>query len=220
MASLSLTRKTGLTKVKQLTTDIEKYYTQKIKSYGKTAKGVDWNGHESQTKRFQKLYEKVFGNHRISSIGDLGCGYGALAEFVQSTDPTPRKYYGYDISHEMISRCAQHPSRIFKHIVDSSQVDHLDYYILSGVFNVKLNCDKEKWEQYIFETLKNIDHYSSQGFAFNMLTSYSDSEKMRDNLYYASPEKVFQFCMKNFSNQVCLSHDYGLYEFTVYVSKA
>ena len=52
-----------------------------------------------------------------------------------------------------------------------------------------------------------------------MLTKYSDKEYMRDNLYYADPLFIFDYCKRNFSKQVALLHDYGLYEFTILVKK-
>ncbi len=58
-----------------------------------------------------------------------------------------------------------------------------------------------------------------KAFLFNMLTKYSEKEYMRDNLYYADPLFIFDYCKRNFSKQVALLHDYGLYEFTILVKK-
>lgn len=58
-----------------------------------------------------------------------------------------------------------------------------------------------------------------QGFSFNCLTSYSDKEKMRPDLYYADPSKIFDLCKRRYSRNVAVLHDYGLYEFTVIVRK-
>ena len=55
--------------------------------------------------------------------------------------------------------------------------------------------------------------------AFLLLTKYSEKEYMRDNLYYADPLFIFDYCKRNFSKQVALLHDYGLYEFTILVKK-
>ena len=64
-----------------------------------------------------------------------------------------------------------------------------------------------------------MDETSSRGFSFNCLTKYSDAEKMMDNLFYADPCDLFDYCKWNFSKQVALLHDYGLYEFTIIVRK-
>jgi len=62
-----------------------------------------------------------------------------------------------------------------------------------------------------------MNQKSKRGFSFNMLTKYSDKEYMRDDLYYADPLFILDFCKRNFSKNVSLLHDYGLYEFTILV---
>jgi hypothetical protein len=52
-----------------------------------------------------------------------------------------------------------------------------------------------------------------------MLTSYSDPDRMRSDLYYGDPCLFFDHCKRTYSKQVALLHDYGLYEFTVIVRK-
>lgn len=94
-----------------------------------------------------------------------------------------------------------------------------DYLVASGIFNVKLNSTEEMWEDYIKNSLIQFNALSTKGFAFNMLTSYSDEDKKRSDLYYANPLELFDFCKKNFSKYVSLHHDYKLYEFTIIVRK-
>ncbi len=57
------------------------------------------------------------------------------------------------------------------------------------------------------------------GFAFNALTSYSDIEFRRDDLYYADPLFWFDYCKTNISKYVALLHDYPEYDFTIIVRK-
>jgi len=45
--------------------DIDNYYTEKVKAYGATPQGVDWNGEESQFLRFKKL-SKVIKNNKLT----------------------------------------------------------------------------------------------------------------------------------------------------------
>jgi hypothetical protein len=91
--------------------------------------------------------------------------------------------------------------------------------IASGVFNVKMSTTASDWKEYIFSTLKDMDSLALKGLAFNCLTAYSDQDRMRSDLYYAQPEEIFSFCMKNFGRKVSLLHDYPLYEFTIVVRK-
>jgi SAM-dependent methyltransferase len=75
--------------------DIDNYYTDKVKAYGTTPQGVDWNGEESQFLRFKKL-SKVIKNNNFS-IADIGCGYGKYVEYLQNNFKI-FDYMGYDLS--------------------------------------------------------------------------------------------------------------------------
>ena len=71
--------------------------------------------------------------------------------------------------------------------------------------------------------LETLDHYERNqlsGFRLRFLTIYSDSDKMRDYLYYADPGVLFDLCKRRYSRNVALLHDYGLYEFTILVRKS
>ena len=102
----------------------------------------------------------------------------------------------------------------------SSEPDKIaDYGVASGIFNVRLGRSDNEWQAYLETTLDILNRTSRLGFAFNCLTSYSDSDKMRDYLYYADPCILFDLCKRRYSRNVALLHDYGLYEFTILVRK-
>ncbi|MBI1854500.1 MAG: class I SAM-dependent methyltransferase, partial [Chloroflexi bacterium] len=74
---------------------------------------------------------------------------------------------------------------------------------------------------FVCETLPRMNALCSKGFAFNMLTKYSDADRMaqRHDLFYGDPLFFFDFCKRNFSRNAALLHDYGLYDFTILVRK-
>jgi len=84
---------------------------------------------------------------------------------------------------------------------------------------VRFETPDEVWLAYIHATLDTLDRLGERGFAFNILTSYSDAEKMRPDLYYANPSDLFDRCKRRYSRRVALLHDYPLYEFTILVRK-
>ena len=208
--------------------DVGNYYTEKVKTFGATPKGVDWNSEESQQLRFEQL-SKVIPDDEYFSILDYGCGYGSLYGWLAEKGKS-FAYIGYDISEEMISEAKKrYGNGISISINDSPQI-HLfqgkippsvtfEYIVASGIFNVKLDKTDKEWKAYITSTLRKMNKLSDKGFAFNILTKYSDKEFMKDNLYYADPAYWFNFCKKNFSKHVALLHDYPLYEFTILVKK-
>ena len=94
-----------------------------------------------------------------------------------------------------------------------------DFAVASGIFNVRLGHAVAIWQDYIATTLDTLDAAGRHGFAFNCLTSYSDADRMRADLFYADPCVYFDLCKQRYSRQVALLHDYGLYEFTLIVRK-
>jgi hypothetical protein len=94
-----------------------------------------------------------------------------------------------------------------------------DYGVASGIFNVRLGRTDAEWQAYIEHMLDQLDRTSRLGFSFNCLTSYSDADRMRPDLYYADPCRLFDFCKRRYARNVALLHDYGLYEFTMLVRK-
>ena len=199
--------------------NINHYYTDKIKIYGATPKGVDWNGEESQFVRFEQLSKII--NKDIFSINDIGCGYGKYFEYLQNRFLN-FNYYGFDLSQEMIKNAKSLYSNKgggFMQVDNLKNIEKADYSVASGIFSVKMEHNESEWLSYILATLEEMNEKSIKGFSFNMLTKYSDKEYMKDNLYYADPLFIFDYCKRNFSKQVALLHDYGLYEFTILVKK-
>ncbi len=199
--------------------DVARYYTRRITEHGETAAGVDWNSEAGQIMRFDQLL-KVVDPSRPYSIGDIGCGYGALVDHLKALSHTVR-YVGIDIAEPMIGaarqRFADDPDIRFE--VGSSLGETVDYSVASGIFNVRLGRTDDEWLAYLVETLEMMNASSRAGFSFNCLTSYSDVDRMRPDLYYADPLALFDLCKRRFSSHVALLHDYGLYEFTLVVRK-
>jgi SAM-dependent methyltransferase len=199
--------------------DVANYYTSKLAEHGDVPKGVDWNNEESQIIRFKQL-AKIIRLMGSFSINDLGSGYGALYDYLQNLFSN-FSYIGCDVSEAMITAANQrHVQNINARFLLASEPPGIaDYGVASGIFNVRLEQTNAKWQHYIEETLNILDCTSRLGFAFNCLTSYSDVSKMRDELYYADPCYFFDYCKRNYSKQIALLHDYGLYEFTILVRK-
>jgi SAM-dependent methyltransferase len=203
----------------EILAEVAEYYTSKLVEYGETPRGVDWNGEESQALRFEQLC-KIIDTSNHFSINDLGCGYGALYDFL-SHKQEDFSYSGIDVSEGMINAANQrYAGKINARLVLSNKPDLVaDYGVASGIFNVRMGRSDDEWRSYLEATLDVLDETSRIGFAFNCLTSYSDKDKMRDYLYYADPCVLFDLCKRRYSRNVALLHDYDLYEFTILVRK-
>ena len=202
-----------------LLTEVAGYYSEKLAQHGATPRGVDWNGEEGQVLRFAQLC-KIVPSTGAFSLNDLGCGYGALLDYVADTHPAI-SYLGVDVSQDMIQAARRrHLNRSQARFITAVEPDSIaDYCVASGIFNVRLGRTDMEWQDHLNATLDVLDRTSRRGFAFNCLTSYSDNDKKRDYLYYADPCLLFALCKQRYSQQVALLHDYGLYEFTMLVRK-
>jgi len=185
------------------------YYTQKVRMHGPSPRGVDWNGEESQLIRFEQLCKIISAvEGEPFSILDYGCGYGALIDFLKQRYKN-FDYTGFDVSEEMVTQ-ARNLYPAYRFTSDERELSPHDYVVASGVFNVKLDIPSDEWEDYVKAHLHYLDSLSRKGFAFNILTSYSDPDRMKEYLYYANPCLYFDYCKQNFSKWVSLLHDYGL----------
>lgn len=196
-----------------------RYYSDKVRQFGATARGVDWSSGESQMRRFEELL-RLAAERGAASVNDYGCGYGALVDYLRQHGRRWR-YTGFDISESMIAHAvATHGTDpLCTFTSDADALTPADYTFASGVFNVKQDHATEAWQEYALATLDTIDRLSERGFAFNMLSSYSDADKRRDDLFYGRPAFFFDYCKTRFSPWVALLHDYPLYEFTILVRK-
>ncbi len=203
---------------------VSNYFTNKILEHGPTHWGVDWNSTESQRLRFSQLLKIVTNDVEVDKteilINDFGCGYGALYDYTVETGNN-FFYVGLDVSKEMIS-CAQQlhvDNPRVRFTLDEYELPLAEYTIASGIFNIKFKFNDTDWLAYVLKCIETMALKSAKGFSFNCLTTYSDPEYMRDDLYYADPCFFFDYCKKQFSRNVALLHDYELYEFTILVRK-
>ncbi|NWF70888.1 MAG: class I SAM-dependent methyltransferase [Chloroflexi bacterium] len=202
--------------MKHIHDKVDQYYSQRLQEHGKTHWGVDWNSTDSQHLRFAQLLKAAHG--RSFSVLDYGCGYGELVNYLRQQQYT-FEYVGYDIAAAMVA-AAQETHGDLPGCRFTSTLDELqpaDYVVASGIFNVRLDTGDDQWRDYIHQTIAHMWRLAKKGLAFNMLTSYSDKEYMRDYLYYADPLYWFDTLKRTYSRHVALLHDYGLYEFTMLV---
>lgn len=201
---------------RKIVSEVGAYYSRSFASFGATAQGVDWNGIESQATRFEQLVE-LFPKNSPFSLNDLGCGYGAFHEFLCGHFPT-HQYSGYDLVPEMIADArVRYSGTDVRFEVGSKLSTPADYSVASGIFNVKGATADSTWLEYVLDTLLHMRACSKKGLAFNLLTSFSDAQFKREDLYYADPLEITGFCLRNFGRSVTLRHGYGLYEFTILV---
>jgi len=200
---------------------LSEFYLQKLETFGATPQGVDYNGREAQERRFEQLI-KIIDPSQPFSVIDYGSGYGAMVDFLHQKGWN-FEYYGIDQLAKMV-RAGREVHKGYPKVhftTHEHEVPVADYLVAGAIFNIKLDEPNESWQNFVVKTLARMNGLCSKGFSFNMLTKYSDADRMaqRPDLFYGDPLFFFDTCKRNFSKNVTLLHDYGLYDFTILVRK-
>jgi SAM-dependent methyltransferase len=197
------------------------YFNEKIDTHGPVPQGADYNGSEAQSIRFEQL-TRVIDSSQPFEIIDYGCGYGAFLSFLRQKGWRFR-YHGYDMLPKMIEAARRaHGDAAEAHFTTrESDLARCEYVVAGAIFNNKFEAPVEQWREHTLQVLDKLNALCSRGLAFNMLSGYSDADRMalRPDLYFGDPLFYFDHCKRHYSRQVALLHDYGLYDFTILVRK-
>lgn len=200
---------------------LNRYFSEKMDEFGATPRGVDYNGPEAQERRFEQLV-KVIDPSRPFTVIDYGSGYGAMFDFLNKMG-WQFEYYGVDLIEKMVLAGREsHKNFPNAHFTTNDrELPVADYLLAGAIFNIKLDETYENWQSFVVETLERMNELCSRGFSFNMLTKYSDPDRvaLRPDLFFGDPLFFFDQCKRRFSRNVALLHDYGLYDFTILVRK-
>lgn len=205
--------------LKKIKNESKSYYSNRETGQVDAMK-VGWKNTEAQQVRFQQLFREIELKDNQSLV-DLGCGLGDLSHFVRNKYLNKKiSYLGLDLFEDMIKQASlKYQQENFLVIKDNSEIPVSDYVVASGIFNLKHSLSDKEWLEYIKDTLVEMYKKCNIAVAVNFLTSFSDKEFMRDELYYSSPGEITEFCLKNLSKNCIIYHDYGLYDFTIIIKK-
>ena len=133
---------------------VSRAYRTRLAGYGPTAAGVFWRSSSSQIARFDALLGLAYkvSQHHPISIADIGCGYGAMLDFILQ-QPTYRRtaYQGIDINSAMITACRQrHAAMAGQFLVGKQPPNLVDFCLFSGTFNLTHGDNPDLWLDYIF----------------------------------------------------------------------
>ena len=177
-------------------------YTRRFRQKGAKPEGVFWASQLSQIARFEQALTHLagyFGANHPYRLTDVGCGYGALFDFISNT---PRygdiAYQGVDINKEMVRHCHQRfPRHKALFTQDRKPGKQTDASVFIGTFNLCHTDDYALWEDYILSQLDKSWAMTSHIMVLNM-TSLT-SPQIRNDIFYAEPQ--------SFSKK--LSHYFG-----------
>ena len=188
-------------------------YDDRIKKYGSTPISVGWKDINTQYLRFETLINELKIN-KNSSILDLGCGYGALINFLHENKIqfSEKGYLGIDVSKNMIEIAKKnHENFNFKNI-DFFKIKgkKFDFIICSGALNLKesnkdIYCELEKFLKVFFKQ-------SKFALTFNLIHDMVDYKDKSLN-YYELP--IVVKLISNFTRFFTVKNNINLYETSI-----
>ncbi|MGB2373708.1 MAG: hypothetical protein ACPH65_00255 [Candidatus Puniceispirillaceae bacterium] len=179
---------------------ISSAYTRRFKQKGAAAEGVFWASRLSQTARFDHILARIIAHDssRRLNLADIGCGYGALWEFIQKTERYQHfNYQGYDINSTMISYCTRHfDNGAQRFQIGRKPAGKTDYAVFVGTFNLCHTDDYTLWQDYILRQLTLSWKHVQKGIALN-ITSLPKA-KIHNQIFYAEPDKFKALLERHF----------------------
>jgi len=197
-------------------------YSAQLIEHGACHTGVLWLDKSSQRRRFTEFLYLLDDKNPDTgfTVNDLGCGYGALFEFLADELPgSVSDYHGYDICPDMVAAAQMriNDCRARFDLADAADMC-CDYSFASGTFNMMADADTEVWTAYVKQTLLALWEKSARGLAFNLLDAGAVNTH-QPWLYYTRREEFLDFCCSSLSPNVEWYHASYAPDYTLLVRR-
>ena len=203
--------------------DRKKYldrYNARLSEYGYDPRTLGWGGgKDRQSVRFKNLLGVAdYISTEVSSVLDVGCGFGDLSFFLESFLSSV-KYTGLDINKSLIDMAKDvnnHRGQFYCGTLSelNSIIPSSDVVVESGIFNAAL--DGEDQIQYIENSLREMYEKCNYAVAADFMTDRVDWQS--EGAFHLAPEKALSIAL-SIGRKVVLRHDYLPYEYCVYIIK-
>ncbi|GAB6888650.1 class I SAM-dependent methyltransferase [Desulfothermus okinawensis JCM 13304] len=201
---------------------IIEHYEKCLFKFGPNYRGMDWPNQKDLNVRFQVMWELIKTcNDKKVTILDIGCGVGLFLDFLKQKNIVKTiEYIGLDISRHMIEHARKrHPGFLFiqKDILKDNTELKANYVIMNGLLTEKIDLSFDEMRKYAKRLIKKAFSIARDGIAFNVMSPFVDW--FRNDLFYWSLDDICSFIVKECTRNFIIRHDYGLYEYTLYLYK-
>src|SRR5262245_15591991 len=165
-------------------------YEDRFDAMGEDIRTLGWKNREEQNLRFKMLCE--VGDLRGASVCDVGCGFGDLLDYLQSTAGDVQ-YTGIDIAPSLLDRAREkHPGTRFHcvNLVEDAFDEPHDFFLLSGALSYKVVDNMALAER----MLERMFHLCRKGVAANFLSTYVNYQHERN--YHYAPEEMIRMAKR------------------------
>lgn len=197
---------------------IVEFCERRLAEYGDSAAGVGWNAEDADI-RYRVMLELIR-DARPCSMLDFGCGVSHLLEYIRRNSIEGIDYHGLDVSQPFIELSRRKfPGTTYYSIDllhgDAAALPRFDYVVMNGIFTYKGDMPHARMFDYCRAQIEAVFRHAIVGLAFNAITPQVDWT--RDDLFHLPLDPVMEWLARNVSRHIVVRHDYGLYEYTVYV---
>lgn len=203
---------------------LKAHYEATFRQFGATPRGVDWEGSDKARLRHEAMLRLIapqeISGRRAISLLDVGCGYGALLEFLTAHGFTNVDYTGVDLVDDMVAHANRQltgATFVQGDILEMDLADgSYDYVIANGVFTQKLMASDAEMHAFLSRMVEKLFALCRKGVAFNVMTKFVDFESFEN--YYRHPGEMADLASR-LTRRFVIDHSYPLYEYTVRLYK-
>lgn len=190
-----------------------------LNEHGDSPSGMGWKPSDADV-RYGVMLDLVRPTAGQSTLLDFGCGTGHLLDYIQRSGRQGIEYQGLDVSRQAIALCREKfPKHRFLNMdvlaSDVPEVPEFDYIVMNGILTYKGRLNQDEMFDYAKTLLRKLFPHARIGLAFNFMSKQVDWE--REDLMHMPLDPLLDFLSRELSRHVVVRHDYGLYEYTVYV---
>ena len=179
---------------------LSKIYFKRFIKYGAKPEGSFWASKSRQESRFKIMLDEIqkINKSRMFELSDVGCGYGALVDYIKSCQMSKSiQYSGYDISEGLIKQCKQ---KFSEHWVDFSvgtcpNVTR-QYCVMSGTYNLSATENTVQWEKYVLRSILKCWQKTSRAVVFNLQIA-KKTKITKEMIFYAERDRILDFCVSS-----------------------
>ena len=200
---------------------LNRTYRDRLATHGATPNGVFWRNRSSQIARFDALLNLLATVTTVANpvLGDVGCGYGAMFDFVKKTPRYQNFHYiGVDINRAMIDTCKQKfPDQKHLFFVGKHPPSPVDFCAFSGTFNLCYTTDISLWHDYIFANLQQCWRRSRYGLVLNLLCG--PKTEIKNQIFYTKRQTFITAASQVFGPTHALSTPHVKDDVTFLIAK-
>lgn len=198
------------------------HYEQCLAKYGATPRGVDWPNADDLAARFGVMLELLAESRERPALLDLGCGPGFALDYLNATGGVDRvEYHGIDLSNTMLdvarTRWPKHEFSCRDIIAAPLPEQSVDVVIMNGLLTERASLSVETMTALAESLVAAAFRVARIGIAFNVMNAHVDWQ--RDDLFYWPLDPLAHFLKRQVSPNYALRADYGLYEYTCFVTR-